>query len=137
LKKADRTALEKQARDLALAAYLAHVALPERHAELERLVAEHDKVKKTLARRREELEKAPADAGDAEAKKSRQAELDAIKASEAELPAAHEAAKKRLAESEQEVAKAQKAYDDAYEALEFDVALKVKAQEREAKPPKS
>ncbi len=45
-KKSDRTVIEKQARDLALAAYLAYVALPERHADLERLLAEHDGVKK-------------------------------------------------------------------------------------------
>jgi len=131
LKKADRTVLEKQARDLALAAYLANVALPERHEELQRLVAEHDGVKKTLARRREELEKVPADAGDAEAKKARQAELDAVKAAEADLAQAHEAAQKRLTQSEQEVERAQKAYDDAYDALDFDVRLKQKAQERE------
>jgi hypothetical protein len=131
LKKADRTVLEKQARDLALAAYLANVALPERHEELQALVAEHDGVKKTLARRREELEKTPADAGDAEAKKSRQAELDAIKAAEAALAPAYDAAQKRLAQSEQEVERTQKAYDDAYDALEFELRLKLKAQERE------
>jgi hypothetical protein len=129
-KKADRTALEKQARDLALAAYLAHVALPERHEELQSLVAEHDAVKKTLARRREEIEKTPADSGDAAAKKSRQAELDAIVASEQALASAHDAAKKRLEESEQQVEKAQKAYDEAYDALDFDVRVRLKVQDK-------
>jgi len=131
-KKADQKALEKQARDLALAAYLAHVAMPERHAELERLVAEHDGVKKTLARRREELEAIPADAGDAEAKQARKEELEEIKAAEAALAPAHEAAQKRLKDSEAEVEKAQKAYDDAFETLDFDVRIKAKGQAREA-----
>jgi hypothetical protein len=108
-KKADRTALEKQARDLSLAAYLAHVALPERHEELQRLVDEHDGVKKTLARRREEIEKTPAEAGDAAAKKSRQEEL---------------------TQSEQEVERAQKAYDEAYDTLEFDVTVRLKVQKK-------
>jgi len=129
-KKADRTALEKQARDLSLAAYLAHVALPERHEELQHLVDEHDGVKKTLARRREEIEKTPADAGDAAAKKSRQEELDAIKASEQALAAAHDSAQKRLTQSEQEVERAQKAYDEAYDTLEFDVTVRLKVQKK-------
>lgn len=135
-KKNDRTVIEKQARDLALAAYLAYVALPERHAELERLVAEHDGVKKTLARRREELAAIPAESGDAAAKKSRKEEQEAIVAAEAALTQAHESAQKRLSESEQEVNEAQKAYDDAYEALDFDVRLKIKGQEREEKADK-
>jgi len=132
-KKNDKQVIEKQARDLALAAYLAYVAMPERHADLEALVAEHDGVKKTLARRREELEAVPPDSGDAAAKKSRKDELDEIKAAEAALGGAHEAAQKRLSESEQQVEKAQKAYDDAYEALDFDVRIKAKGQAREEK----
>ena len=132
-KKSDRTVIEKQARDLALAAYLAYVALPERHADLERLLSEHDAVKKTLSRRREELAAIPAESGDAAAKKSRKEEHDAIVAAEAALASAQEAAQKRLSESEKEVEKAQKAYDDAYDALDFDVRLKAKGQARDKK----
>jgi hypothetical protein len=90
-------------------------------------------VKKTLSRRREELAAVPAESGDAAAKKSRKEEHDAIVAAEGALASAEEAARKRLAESEKEVEKAQKAYDDAYDALDFDVRLKAKGQARQKK----
>lgn len=57
LGKAEAETLRKQANEIALAAYLAFVALPERKAELERIVGEAGEAKSTLADEKEEEEK--------------------------------------------------------------------------------
>lgn len=117
LKKADRDKLAKHAQSIALASYLAHVALPERHAELQRLVAEQSDVAKTLRKKQSELQAIPEDAGTADEQKARKAELGAVQKAMAELEAPHKAAKERLEKSEEAVNKAQGDYEAAFAAL--------------------
>jgi hypothetical protein len=136
LGKANIAALEKQADEIAQASYLANVELPQLKYELERLIEENERVKKTLEAEIEEEKKSQEGASDEDKKASeaRVKELEEAKAKLEEQKAELDERKAQLEQLGKDIEQVQKDCDKAL--TEYKDALEKKKTESGAEAKK-
>jgi hypothetical protein len=127
LGKDNATALEKQADDVSRASYLVHIEIVEDKLRILRMVAEADQVRKTAddaiaAERAYQTSNKKLTDADKKASEVRIADMNKSKAS---VDAAVQQAQGVVPSIEDEIKKAQKAYDDAIEALRAKIKEKI------------
>lgn len=125
LGKEGAAALERQADEIALASYLAHIEVVEQKLRLQRMVAEAETIKKSQEDAIEAERKWANEATSPAEKKAAEERIAAMKKAQGNVDAAVTQAKAALEKIDERVANAKKTYEDAFEKLRS--ALKAKA----------